>query len=86
MVATVSPSHDSYEETLSTLRYADTAKRIQTFAVVNEDANARLIRDLREEVNRYAKPFSPDITSFLTTLPFIRGSFASHVCSSIQMP
>jgi len=52
MVATVSPSHDSYEESLSTLRYADTAKRIQTFAVVNEDANARLIRDLREEVNR----------------------------------
>jgi ankyrin repeat protein len=52
MVATISPSRDSYEESLSTLRYADTAKRIQTFAVVNEDANARLIRDLREEVTR----------------------------------
>lgn len=50
MIATVSPSVDSYEETLSTLRYADTAKKIQTYAVVNEDANARLIRDLREEV------------------------------------
>ena len=47
MIATVSPSADSYEETLSTLRYADTAKRIQTHAVVNEDANARLIRDLK---------------------------------------
>eukprot|EP00040_Diaphanoeca_grandis_P003752 m.25773 g.25773 ORF g.25773 m.25773 type:complete len:967 (+) comp15168_c0_seq1:182-3082(+) len=52
MIATVSPSRDSYEESLSTLKYADTAKRIQTYAVVNEDANARLIRDLREEVNR----------------------------------
>lgn len=50
MVATVTPSHDCYEETLSTLRYADTAKRITTHAVVNEDANARVIRELREEV------------------------------------
>lgn len=50
MIATISPSEDSYEESLSTLRYADTAKRIQTYAVVNEDANAKMIRDLREEV------------------------------------
>eukprot|EP00729_Bicosta_minor_P001872 gene1872-7943_t len=52
MIATVSPSWDSYEETLSTLRYADTAKKIQTFAVVNEDANAKMVRELREEVLR----------------------------------
>eukprot|EP00911_Craspedida_sp_UC1_P002595 UC1_evm1s1923 len=52
MVATVSPSADNYGETLSTLRYADTAKRIKTHAVVNEDANAKLIRELREEVER----------------------------------
>ena len=32
------------EETLSTLRYADAAKRIKTHAVVNEDPNAKLIR------------------------------------------
>ena len=50
MIATISPSEDSYEESLSTLRYANTAKRIQTYAVVNEDANAKMIRDLREEV------------------------------------
>ena len=40
MVATVSPSGDNYEETLSTLRYADRAKRIENHAVVNEDPNA----------------------------------------------
>ena len=51
MVATVSPSADSYEETLSTLRYADRAKRIVNHAVVNEDPNARIIRELREEVD-----------------------------------
>lgn len=50
MVATVSPSADNYEETLSTLRYADRAKRIVNHAVVNEDPNARIIRELRQEV------------------------------------
>lgn len=58
MIATISPSGDSYEESLSTLRYADTAKRIQTFAVVNEDANARMIRDLRTEVEQLRKMLS----------------------------
>ena len=40
MVATVSPAGDNYEETLSTLRYADRAKRIENHAVINEDPNA----------------------------------------------
>ena len=42
MVATISPSSDNYEETMSTLRYADRAKRIVNHAVVNEDPNARV--------------------------------------------
>uniref|UniRef100_A0A8C6V1K7 Kinesin family member 13Bb n=1 Tax=Neogobius melanostomus TaxID=47308 RepID=A0A8C6V1K7_9GOBI len=52
MVATVSPSADNYDETLSTLRYADRAKSIVNHAVVNEDPNARIIRELREEVEK----------------------------------
>uniref|UniRef100_A0A669D7W5 Kinesin family member 13B n=1 Tax=Oreochromis niloticus TaxID=8128 RepID=A0A669D7W5_ORENI len=52
MVATVSPAADNYEETLSTLRYADRAKNIVNHAVVNEDPNARIIRELREEVEK----------------------------------
>ena len=40
MVATISPAGDNYEETLSTLRYADRAKRIENHAVINEDPNA----------------------------------------------
>ncbi|XP_012274731.1 kinesin-like protein KIF13B isoform X2 [Orussus abietinus] len=50
MVATISPAADNYEETLSTLRYADRAKRIVNHAIVNEDPNARIIRELRQEV------------------------------------
>lgn len=52
MVATISPAEDNYEETLSTLRYADRAKRIVNHAVINEDPNSRVIRELREEVEK----------------------------------
>uniref|UniRef100_A0A671LF39 Kinesin-like protein KIF13B n=1 Tax=Sinocyclocheilus anshuiensis TaxID=1608454 RepID=A0A671LF39_9TELE len=52
MVATVSPAADNYDETLSTLRYADRAKSIVNHAVINEDPNARIIRELREEVEK----------------------------------
>ncbi|XP_051528281.1 kinesin-like protein KIF1C [Myxocyprinus asiaticus] len=52
MIAALSPADINYEETLSTLRYADRAKQIKCNAVVNEDPNARLVRELKEEVNR----------------------------------
>uniref|UniRef100_A0A7N9ALR7 Kinesin-like protein n=1 Tax=Mastacembelus armatus TaxID=205130 RepID=A0A7N9ALR7_9TELE len=52
MVATISPAADNYDETLSTLRYADRAKNIVNHAIVNEDPNARIIRELREEVEK----------------------------------
>ncbi|XP_064643159.1 kinesin-like protein unc-104 isoform X6 [Lineus longissimus] len=52
MVAALSPADINYDETLSTLRYADRAKQIVCKAVVNEDPNARLIRELKAEVDR----------------------------------
>ncbi|XP_041668155.1 stAR-related lipid transfer protein 9 isoform X2 [Cheilinus undulatus] len=52
MIATVSPSATSYNETLSTLRYAAHARNIVNKPRVNEDANVRLIRELREEIDR----------------------------------
>jgi len=50
MIAAISPADINYDESLSTLRYADSAKRIKNHAVVNEDANARMIRELKEEL------------------------------------
>jgi kinesin family protein 16B len=52
MLATVSPCQSNYDETLSTLRYANSAKRIKTRPVVNEDPTARMISDLQLEVAR----------------------------------
>jgi hypothetical protein len=50
MIATVSPADINFDESLSTLRYADAAKKIVNKAVVNEDSTSRLIRELQEEI------------------------------------
>lgn len=71
MVATVSPAADNYEETLSTLRYADRAKRIVNHAVVNEDPNARIIRELRQEVEALKEMLKYATASNTTGSPVI---------------
>uniref|UniRef100_A0A8D0HT29 Kinesin-like protein KIF14 n=1 Tax=Sphenodon punctatus TaxID=8508 RepID=A0A8D0HT29_SPHPU len=52
MIATVSPAASNVEETLSTLRYAKQACLIINIAKVNEDMNAKLIRDLKAEIDK----------------------------------
>lgn len=49
MICAIRPGGKYFEETLSTLRYADRAKQIKNKAVVNEDPADKLIRELREE-------------------------------------
>ncbi|XP_061566896.1 kinesin-like protein KIF28P [Cololabis saira] len=49
MIATLSPADICYEESLSTLRYAERAKRIQNRAVVNESPTERIVKELRAE-------------------------------------
>jgi kinesin family member 1 len=59
MIACISPADINYEETMSTLRYADAAKRIKTRAVVNQTSEIsalelemlrRQLRELEEKV------------------------------------
>uniref|UniRef100_K1RN18 Kinesin-like protein KIF14 n=1 Tax=Magallana gigas TaxID=29159 RepID=K1RN18_MAGGI len=52
MIATISPSHHHIEETLSTLRYPFIARAIVNLARVNEDPKARMIRELKAEIDR----------------------------------
>merc|ERR1712032_1036810 len=49
MICALSPASTNYQETLSTLRYASNAKKIQNIAVVNENPQEVLVRQLREE-------------------------------------
>jgi len=52
MIAAISPADVNYSETLSTLRYANRAKNIVNKPTVNEDPNVKLIRELREEIDK----------------------------------
>jgi len=60
MVAAISPAEVNHGETLSTLRYANRAKNIINKPTVNEDPNVRLIRDLRDEIERLRGMMSLD--------------------------
>lgn len=52
MVCALSPSFMNYEETLSTLRYAERAKKIQNKACINESPQDKMIRELKQENNK----------------------------------
>ncbi|XP_051984493.1 kinesin-like protein KIF1A isoform X6 [Xyrauchen texanus] len=76
MVAALSPADINYDETLSTLRYADRAKQIRCNAVINEDPNNRLVRELKDEVARlkdllYAQGLGDIIETFRAQGPGI---------------
>lgn len=55
MICAVSPAQDNWDETLSTLRYADQAKKIKNRATVNESATDKIIRELNEQNDRLKK-------------------------------
>lgn len=52
MVAAISPADNNYDETLSTLRYANRAKNIKNKAIINEDPKDALIRQYQEEIEQ----------------------------------
>ncbi|CAG9565728.1 unnamed protein product [Danaus chrysippus] len=58
MIAAISPADVNYGETLSTLRYANRAKNIINKPTINEDPNVKLIRELREEIDKLRKQIS----------------------------
>jgi len=55
MICAISPSNDNYDETLSTLRYADQAKKIKCHAKINESPKDKMIRELKEENEKLKK-------------------------------
>ena len=52
MIANISPASYNYEETLSTLRYADRAKAIKNQPKINEDPKDALIREYADEIKK----------------------------------
>lgn len=63
MIAAISPADCNYGETLSTLRYANRAKNIINKPTINEDPNVKLIRELREEIEKLKSLIGKDMVS-----------------------
>ena len=85
MICAISPSRDNYDETLSTLRYANEAKRIKNNAKINESEVDKMIRELQEENQRLksllmemqgsgVKPKDAEITNILTQIEELDGA------------
>ena len=52
MVACLSPADNNYDETLSTLRYANRAKNIKNKPKINEDPKDAMLREFQEEIQK----------------------------------
>ncbi|CAF1055805.1 unnamed protein product [Brachionus calyciflorus] len=52
MVATIGPASYNYEETITTLRYANRAKNIKNKPKINEDPKDAMLRQFQEEILR----------------------------------
>lgn len=52
MIANISPADYNFEETMSTLRYANRAKNIKNRPQINEDPKDALLREYLEEIKR----------------------------------
>ncbi|KAJ1355026.1 hypothetical protein KIN20_012142 [Parelaphostrongylus tenuis] len=64
MIACVSPADSNAEETLSTLRYADRAKKIKNKPIVNVDSGQQKINELRERIASLEKELAEARTGF----------------------
>ncbi|KAM4652758.1 kinesin-like protein KIF17 [Discoglossus pictus] len=58
MVACLSPADNNYDETLSTLRYANRAKNIKNKPRINEDPKDALLREYQEEIRKLKEMLS----------------------------
>ncbi len=52
MVANIGPADYNFDETLSTLRYANRAKNIKNKPKINEDPKDAMIREYQDEITK----------------------------------
>ena len=58
MIAALSPADNNYDETLSTLRYANRAKNIKNKAKINEDPKDAMLRELQDQIKQLKEMLS----------------------------
>lgn len=60
MFANIGPACYNYDETLSTLRYANRAKSIKNNAKINEDPKDALMRQYQKEIEELRRQIEAD--------------------------
>jgi Kinesin motor domain len=79
MIACVSPAAANMGESLNCLRYANRAKNIQNKAVVNVDANTRLVQELQGQVTALASDLLKALDGDTAGAQFTRETLVSLV-------
>ena len=58
MCANAGPADYNYDESLTTLRYANRAKKIKNRPIINEDPKDAMLREYQEEIARLKESLS----------------------------
>jgi kinesin family protein 3/17 len=66
MIANIGPADYNYDETITTLRYANRAKDIKNAPKINEDPKDAMIRQYQEELNRLKKALAEQTSGVVT--------------------
>ncbi|XP_062449332.1 kinesin-like protein KIF17 isoform X2 [Rhea pennata] len=77
MVACLSPADNNYDETLSTLRYANRAKNIKNKPCINEDPKDALLREYQEEIKKLKAILAEQMST--NTLPGLLPAETIHM-------
>jgi len=80
-VANLGPADYNYDESISTLRYANRAKNIKNKARINEDPKDALLRQLQEEMERLKKQLESGAAPSGWLAFLCENSFFVHITS-----
>ena len=91
MIAAISPADYNFEETMSTLRYANRAKNIKNKPKINEDPKDAMIREFKEEIERLRALLLQQSSQALLAAPLpssspVMSSMSAAVVASMQAP
>ena len=80
MVACLSPADNNYDETLSTLRYANRAKQIKNKPKINEDPKDALLREYQDEIKKLKEQLGEGAPAMATPLKGLFMAVARKWC------
>ena len=85
MVACLSPADNNYEETISTLRYANRAKNIKNKPKINEDPKDAMLREYQAEIEKLRAMVDAGGETGQSSL-LIKSSFKILIIAMIAVP